>query len=255
MRIIDCESVTTTYYSIGHIFGTSRQLIDNVFENLGPDICDGGSSDVYTRPDCLVLSELERRAGELPPFDGAFWFHITRTHTTNTFQEGIQPLAHYINSIWGFLFSLVENKVSYAEWKDFRTRVETDHPSHHAGLYRLKTGNRRCWGPCAMLIRELSFKPQEVRNHDYLASPEIVEDICVCFQDTFKVNLQRLFQQATKPCIVKFIHYDSSREYLQAALFYLYRAYYEIGLPSRTPCFDGRGKVVPRENIVKVEFV
>ena len=69
----------------------------------------------------------------------------------------------------------------------------------------MKVRNPFHWGPYAMLVKEIAFVTDEVRNHDYLDAPEIVEDICFTFSDKYNFDLLRIFKSNTYPCIVKFI--------------------------------------------------
>lgn len=55
-----------------------------------------------------------------------------------------------------------------------------------------------------MLVRESAFNASEMRNHDYLKLPEIIEDVCWGYQERFKESIQDEIMEALRPCIVKF---------------------------------------------------
>ncbi|AWI03207.1 hypothetical protein [Clostridium drakei] len=40
-----------------------------------------------------------------------------------------------------------------------------------------------------MVVKDAAFSSEEIGNHDYLKIPEIVEDICVCFEKIYGINL------------------------------------------------------------------
>jgi len=71
----------------------------------------------------------------------------------------------------------VDNKI---EWERFVN-------SSVSFQYNLKTSSSIHWGPYAMLVKEIGFN--DVGNHDYLRVPEIVEDICLSFQQQYGIEV------------------------------------------------------------------
>ena len=60
-------------------------------------------------------------------------------------------------------------------------------------------------GPHALLVKDAFFCPLDLGHHDYLTIPEIVDDICMCYEESFgHPPLRALFNRAATPCIVKF---------------------------------------------------
>jgi len=74
-----------------------------------------------------------------------------------------------------------------------------------------------------MLVKEIGFN--DVGNHDYLRVPEIVEDICLSFQQQYGIDLFHRYLSNTKSCIVKFYSENVKECYLYSALYYLYCIY------------------------------
>ena len=59
-------------------------------------------------------------------------------------------------------------------------------------------------GPFAFLVRPIIFQSRQAGNHDYLGIPEIVEDICLSYEEMYGHSLRERFLEASRPCIVKF---------------------------------------------------
>jgi len=139
------------------------------------------------------------------------------------------------------------------EWRRFRKNLGN---TEAADLYRMKVNDSRHWGPHGLLVRDVAFHSEQLGNVDYFAAPEIVEDICKCFAHTGRGYLRRAFLENTKPCIVKFFEDTSSPCCLAAALQYLYVMYRQNTLTRGcNACFDGKGMAVPKDRILKIEFL
>jgi hypothetical protein len=113
--------------------------------------------------------------------------------------------------------------------------------------YELKTGNSMHWGPYAFLVRD-AIRRASV-THDYLETPEIVEDYYNGGSGTEK------FRKITKPCIVKFRSTELRDDVTKVALTYCYSALWEMemGLNDNTH-FDGEGRTVQRSDIISLEY-
>lgn len=108
-----------------------------------------------------------------------------------------------------------------------------------------------------MLVRETAFRSEEMGNHDYLWLPEIVEDICNAYYETYNIKLYDFILKATSPCIVKFLEKTPNGNWcLRPAVYYLYLVTNnkKLIMDSNT-CFDGEGNTIPKENILEIEFL
>src|SRR5207247_2204456 len=137
------------------------------------------------------------------------WFHATRVHSEKSFSEGLLPLPDNLNIIWPFLNSLVAGQISSSDWDRFLEDLNGDPfafsgAKHAQELFIMKTKKMLYKGPCGSLVRELIDIPKQLGNHDYLDAPEIIEDICDCFEDRFQIDLMLRYKQNTVPTIVKF---------------------------------------------------
>jgi hypothetical protein len=87
---------------------------------------------------------------------------------------------------------LVADTVTSADWDRPRTEIDAGAGGHSGHLYRLKVnGPNRHGGPYALLAREHHLPRNG--HHNYLAIPEIVEDIARCCG----LDLAQRFQRTT----------------------------------------------------------
>lgn len=252
MTILDCESVESTYNSLESILGIGIRDLKVAFKSFNMDSFYAENPHYPDPPENLLLEKIIGRSSTLPAFDQVCWFHLTRTVPTNTFDEGILPLGEQIEKIWVFLYSLIEQDFPQEEWNNFRCDLGN---SHSADLYRMKVNDSLHWGPYGVLVKDIAFRAKEVGNHEYFRTPEIVEDICTCFNEKYNLDLQEAFFNNTKPCIVKFIDETPRPDCIEAAMYYLYMMFYgnELSLFCNT-CFDGEAAAVPKERILNIKF-
>lgn len=251
MKVLDCETIDSTYESLEHILGSSRSRLESVLKELDLDQFYRDTPRHPLPPDELVSSEVMKVATLPGDYDRTCWFHLTRTINTNKFERGILPLGQRLEAIWDLLYSLARKHVSRGEWIEFRRDMGSH---HHAGVYGMKVNDPRQWGPYALLIRDHAFKSEQIGNHDYFDAPEIVEDICICFTEKHGFDLLAAFKKITKPCVVKF--FDGPRgDCIETAIYHLYQTLWrnQCSMQCNT-CYDAEGEPVPPEWIIKVEF-
>lgn len=251
MVILDCESLDSTYDSIKSIFGLTREAVDGVLASLDVERFYAENRDYPHDAPHLLLERIKAESSSPSQFDAVCWFHLTRAQSSKTFENGILPLGDQVNAIWESLRLLAGSRVSDHDWSEFRNNMGD---SHSAYLYHLKVRDRDHWGPYGVLVRDAALCPAEIGHHDYLAVPEIVEDICLCFAERFDFDLVSKFTENSQPYIVKFIEETPHPRCLSPALYYLYSRFHgeRLSLSCNT-CFDGRGKVVCAQKIQKIE--
>jgi hypothetical protein len=186
-------------------------------------------------------------------FEGAYYFHGTRVFDPATFSaEGILPLGRAVDRLWTSLYNLVADTVTDADWRRLRANIESGAGGHDGYLYRLKTrGPKLHGGPFAMLNRHHHLVARD-GHHNYLAIPEIVEDIARCSG----LDLAQRFETATTPCIVKFRTTGIDTGILHAGFWFIH-GMLETGEPGwLAQCdYNGYGKAVPPEDVVAIELV
>ncbi|MCM3920140.1 hypothetical protein ND748_00315 [Frankia sp. AiPs1] len=185
-------------------------------------------------------------------FGGAYYFHGTRSFDPDSFlREGILPLGQVIERIWSSLYELIGDRITERDWQRFRADLEGSGSGHSGFLYRHKVSNASLHGPYALLVRGNHFNPGAIGCHDYLATPEIVQDI----GRSFGHNLQEAFEAASKKCIVKFRSPDVGKAAVIAAFWYVYSAIRSDHDPAGWASLYGvdcKGSVAPND-VVGVE--
>lgn len=248
MAQLDCETVDSTYSSLERILGIDRVALNlrlDEFKN-----CD--QEPMGENPQNLILDFITGCNQDHILHDSTCWFHATRTHDPNGFKQGLFPTSLMLDAIWSFLFSLVADQISQNEWQQFRSQTEAD----FYGLGKMTFEAKRKYeqGPYGLLIRNNVFCRCDM-GHDYLQTPELVEDICRCFKPQFRFDLQRIFFAKTKPCLVKFVSTPRDREEIgHALLFLLHRRGNCSNSRFDDWCFIGDGQPVLPANIMAVEW-
>lgn len=201
MNHLDCETQDSTYDSLARALGVPRHGMDAAFRAM-PPLADGAAADESELWDRLKCGTTP--AGAAAGVDAVCWFHLTRLPDPKSVRRlGVLPLNLALDSIWDFLHGLLPSPSSRPEWDAFRARLDT-RDDRRTRLYRAKVRNPLHWGPYAILMREAAARPKEMGCHDYLRTPEIVEDICRAYALESGVDLAPAYRAATRPCVVKF---------------------------------------------------
>jgi aromatic ring-cleaving dioxygenase len=194
--------------------------------------------------------------GTSQPISKVCWFHGTRVLDADTLREGVRPINEQIDLIWEGLFGLSSKWITQEKWLNFRYAVETDDSSASSIRYRHRLATPSDFGPHAVLIREILLRSNQFGAIvDYLNAPETVEDICASFAIRFHKDLFSLFQQRSKPCVVKFWDTDFNNRIIGAALAYAYCFLHDEPPPwiACNECFDATGKTIHSAQILEVE--
>jgi hypothetical protein len=181
------------------------------------------------------------------------WFHCTRVPAGTTFDAGILPLGQVLLLLKDTLLDLLEGTAA---------KREIDQAFAREGGFGLHFGNKLRnplhWGPYAILVREVASCANDLGQHDYLAMPEIIEDLCEEIELASGRDLLPVFQERLRPAIVKFVApAGNSAEFaVRVALRYLQSSFLE-GTPGHGAvwCFDGENTTVSPGQVLKVEFV
>lgn len=154
-------------------------------------------------------------------FGGAYYFHGSRVLAPESFfRRGIRPLPEMLDEIWAQLGEIASPDVTGDEWIEFRRWFEDESAHEFAGLLQMKTHDPIHHGPYAEIIRPMLIDPAQCR-HDYLRTPESVEDICHVVTSRFGIDLLSRFRAASVPCIVKFKSEQFSDNQLSAVATFL----------------------------------
>ena len=248
---LDCHSRESALQSISRIFAAPAVDIDAYLACVDLDAYYE-EHDPDTSPDRTITALLEEALGRTSSeVTEVFWFHLTRVLPGEDFMKGIQPLDDALDGIWRLLFKVFEESEHFKNLNDLR----------NSGVpnlqYRLRVGKPFHCGPYAILVREAAFRAEEIGNHDYLAVPEIVRDICRGYEERFNASIVNQVTAALRPCIVKFKSKPEGDQWcLEPAVYYLHRTARgeRLNLHANT-CYDGGNSSIPPQDIVGVEFV
>lgn len=248
MTLLDCEDRETAITTVAEIIGLDRaSLLHRVASfHYEDDSREAFDFDLFNH---ILGGEESWRTR----FRGTCFFHLTRTLDPERFKRGILLLDAVLDEIWEGLRGLVSEEVSSDRWRDFRRWVETDSNNHFADLYRMKVGDRLHWGPHGILVLETAFT-RAAGLHDYLGTPEIVEDIAICCTQRLGVDLATRFRGSSVPCIVKFRTQEGRGSLLRTALVYIHTI--ETGEEVGSGCNDGyatHGMPIASEDILRIE--
>lgn len=244
---LDCESPQSSLNSLSRIFGIDEMGLREFLASIDLDRhYELNNPQLMAGPELLRLFELEG-GRQRESIDRVYWFHLTRVLSSTQFQDGILPLGQVLPSIWTMLFKLFTGTHHEARLRAMQAAGVAD---RH---FNFKTNNSDQWGPFAMLVRDVAFFSAEVHNHDYLRTPEIVEDICNGYREQFGENIQAAIEHSMVPTIVKF--WSTYQGYgLESAMCYAYCCVHKEQLrSSANTCFDGEGTTVPFEHIVSIQ--
>lgn len=249
--LLDCSSFESTLTSIAHIYDSSENKVLEFLGNLDLD-------DYYNKHkhlgsgDYVTIELFEKEFGKQKhDLEYVYWFHLTRTIYNNKFVEGILPLSRSLAIIWSNLLTITQNTIHYPNLIQLKRNGVSDYQ------YNLKVDDTFHSGPFAMLVRDSAFHSDEMCNHDYLRTPEIIEDICNDYIKKYKTDLMDFVNKNLYPCIIKFGSKKRlGQDCIQAAMFYLYCKIHneEFSTHSNT-CFDNENETIMYNQIESVEFI
>jgi hypothetical protein len=204
-----------------------------------------------------LLRALERRLERpITGFSSVHYFHGTRIRDPGQIRKrGLLPLGEIVDELWRELNVLLADQADI-DLDQLRAEIENGGGGDGGRLYRMKTLGLMHHGPFGEYVREHFLRPSELSNHDYLRTPELIEDISNAASELIGVGLLDAFTAVTRPCIVTFeVPLNDDSAAAQACCWYVWAAV--RGVLTREACggFDGQGVGVPPEAIRGVDFV
>jgi hypothetical protein len=196
--------------------------------------------------------------GAITGFEQVRYFHGTRTLDPESYRRrGLLPLPEVLEDIWDGLGEVAADLLSTSDLGQLREFIEAGGGGHGGYQYRSKTTDWTQHGPFGEYIREHFLRPHEVTAHDYLRTPELVEDIAYVAADCFGVDLLARFSACATPCIVVFeMPVVDEESAVSAACWYVHAAANgEATTINARGGFHGDGVGVPAAAIRCVEVI
>jgi hypothetical protein len=191
-----------------------------------------------------VVPDVRARVAALPETFSCVWFHASRAVDPDSFERrGILTLAEMRPELDALLERLIEGLESDGE----DSGIESS--------YWAKQDLPADGGPHAFLLRSAAVLAPRP-THQYMRIPEYVEDFAGLRLGGNRGQLERRFQEASTPCLVKFQGVAGRRELQHILLFALViEQGHSEGRAARVAhtCMAPDGKTIPPERILAVE--
>jgi len=248
---LDCQNVESAVQSLAEASQTADDLVVEAMQSFETN-WDLAAEDPFVAVPRDFFRSLDVAIDDLR-FEGAYFFHASRVIDPDSFRrEGIQPLEPMVDRLWDTLYELARDLFTEEGWRRFRANLEAGGGGEAGSDYREKVGNRLHHGPHGMLVRDTVLIPEATGSHDYLAIPEIVEDIAVASG----FDLRERFEAAATSCIVKFRASRTSPVDVRAAFWYVYKGIRGEGIgESSLSGIALCGSPVPAADILAVDRV
>jgi len=180
-----------------------------------------------------------------------------KTFDKNDFDSGILPLNQIIDKIWDDLFKLLETDFSKEQWSSFREKLDNGLLNcWDEFVYSIKIKDDYDQGPYALLIGETFVLQREMVGEDYFDIPEIIRDICRCFDEIHEYNLLEKYIINTKKYMIKFKSNQHDISDLGYAIKYkhdLIKGVLEN--PYVDNSFSGNGRPILPTDIIKIREI
>jgi hypothetical protein len=251
MLHLDCETLESALHTGAAILGIPPEELRDRISSFDYDGVPLDDQQQHPYEDLVVLYALGYPPEQLPMDHGCYWHHATRAMPGEQFIDGILPLPLVIERIWHMLGELARDWSSADEWQSFRRNMRGQGAQQYWGKFAFQRGG----GPFAFLVRPVIHSGERLGNHDYLGIPEIVEDICIAYEEMVGHDLAARFVAATRPCIIRFRSSKPWPGALQAALVFIHSAIGGSLSRHGNTCFDGKGEAVPSSDIVQIKWL
>jgi hypothetical protein len=246
ISILDCENYDTILSSLKEIFSTSENDILTFLKSLDlNEIWENSQKEKYA-DEYLFEEFLKEFELDKSKIIKAHWFHNTRVLKGTEFKEGILPSTPAIKRLETLIDKIV---------KKLKIRIN-ENSLKECSVIQNKLTSKTNQGPWAFLIREFAFE-KTVGIHDYLKSPELIEDI-IHFKYPENYDLIfREFQNTTIQCIIKFkTEFEFHPQRLLYVINYLYNKINDEKMDWRSNAnFSNNGEIISPKMILKIEYL
>jgi hypothetical protein len=236
--ILDCSNYETTKKSILDIFSTTDDKLASFLQSINP------FESIYKPAEEALYDEACNILGHPKDNISVVWFHGTRTEDASLFNK------------FGILTKSEARKFIEPRLKELSEGMESLGSNPFSMSISGKQGNHD-EGPFAFLIRDIAIHAPSP-NHNYLDSPEMVEDIAGTLLGENYSQLVSSFKDKSAPCLVSFTSESKGYEVPQALLYLKLiedgEAYFEAASSANT-FFDSGNVIVSPDRIKSVEII
>ncbi|MDP2636011.1 MULTISPECIES: hypothetical protein [unclassified Pseudoalteromonas] len=236
--ILDCSNYESTKKSVLDIFSTTEDKLASALQSINPyESSYKCAEDVLYDAACDILGHPKDNISVV-------WFHGTRTEDESLFNKlGILTKSEARKFIEPRLKELSEGMKNFGS-NPFSISISGKQGDHDEG-------------PFAFLIRDIAIHAPSP-NHNYLDSPEIVEDIAGTLLGENYSQLVNSFKGISVPCLVSFTSESKGYE-VPKALLYLKlvedgETHFEAASSANT-FFDSENIIVSPDRIKSVEII
>lgn len=236
--ILDCSNYESTKKSLLDIFSTNEEELAPVLQSINP------FESIYKPAEEVLYNEACDILGDPKDNISVVWFHGTRTEDVSLFNKlGILTKSEARKFIEPRLKELSEGMNSFGS-NPFLMSISGKQGDHDEG-------------PFAFLIRDVAIHAPSP-NHNYLDSPEMVEDIAGALLGENYSQLVDRFKEISDPCLVSFTSEAKGYE-VPKALLYLKlvedgETHFEAASSANT-FFDSENVIISPDRIKSVEII
>lgn len=197
--ILDCSNYASTRKSILDIFSANEDKLTSFLQSINPfESSHKPAEEVLYDKACDIFGNPKGNISVI-------WFHGTRTEDASLFNKlGILTKSEARKLIEPRLKELSEDMESVGS-NPFSTSISGKQGIHDEG-------------PFAFLFRDIAIHAPSP-NHNYLESPEMVEDIAGTLLGENYSQLVNRFREISSPCLVSFTSESKGYEVPQALLY------------------------------------
>lgn len=252
--LLDCTSYEIALRALASAAGREEADVAEAIESVSSS--ELGASDDPARA-LAPLAAARLGVCGFAGFTQIRYFHGTRTVEPARFRKrGLLPVPEVVELMWDDLRRIGVDVLDGPGFDRLRGLMDAGEAGHFAWLYATKTRERMHHGPYGTLVREEHLRPGELSNHDYLAAPELAEDIIITAGEVLGIDLRTPYLEATASYLVAFDVAATRVEGAVSAACWYVRARQGGGLSRWSSWgFDGHGVAVPASAIRTVERV
>lgn len=250
--VLNCTNGESTLRSFAIAYRCRVKKLRKILRSIDIEaIYEKNFDDIDIQQPEYLYNYVEQQLGSPKKTSSRYWFHLTRTKKSNTFEEGLYPLSNVLDTLWDTLESIFDDAEIRSRLRAMRDgNVENDHYNH-------KKRSEIDQGPFGIVVREAAFHLKDLGHHDYLEFPEIIQDICDGYYKQHNEMIYDEVVQALQPCIVAIkSNHEASNACIMGALYYAYT--HANNKPvSGASVIDVNcgGELVPESEIVDISFV